>query len=75
MPLLNFLFRHRKLGIKRSDLVIEIGSGGDPLLRSDILVEKYIKDQTERSSVIMSDRLSAKVAAQNSRLGSLSQDF
>ena len=58
MPPLNFLFRHHKLGIKRSDLVIEIGSGGDPLLRSDILVEKYIEDQTERSSTpVISDRL------------------
>jgi len=57
MSFLNYLLFHRKLGIKRSDLVIEIGPGGDPLLRSDILIEKYIEDQTERSSAIMSDRL------------------
>jgi len=38
----------RNLCIFKSDLVLEIGSGWNPSLRSDVLIEKYIFDKTER---------------------------
>lgn len=38
------------LHIKRSDLVLEIGSGNRPRKRANILCDKYIDDNTERSS-------------------------
>lgn len=56
MSLLNYLFSHLKFGIDRRDIVVEIGSGGDPFLRSDILVEKFIEDCNERDTSVMLDR-------------------
>lgn len=50
--LLDFL----KLNIKRGDLVLEIGSGERPFIRADILVDKFIKDDTEREGKLMKDR-------------------
>ncbi|NWF75462.1 MAG: methyltransferase domain-containing protein [Nitrospirae bacterium] len=38
----------KKLDINKSDLVLEIGSGWNPSIRSDVLVEKYLFDQSER---------------------------
>jgi len=56
MSLFNYLFSHRKLGIRRGDFVVEIGSGGAPFLRSDILVERFIEDGIERHIGIILDR-------------------
>jgi ubiquinone/menaquinone biosynthesis C-methylase UbiE len=56
MSLLNYLFRHRKLGIKRKDLIVEVGAGADPFLLSDIIVEKFIDDDTERHASLVLDR-------------------
>ena len=49
MGFLNYLTGWRKLGIKRGDLVLEVGSGGNPLIRSDVLCDKYILDDFERA--------------------------
>jgi len=56
MALLNFLFGHLKLEINRRDLVVEVGAGGDPFLRSDIIVEKFIEDDRERHTGLLLDR-------------------
>ena len=40
----------RKLGIRRGDIVVDFGSGGRPLLRADILVDKFLEGYTERLS-------------------------
>ncbi|MBI3815025.1 MAG: methyltransferase domain-containing protein [Nitrospinae bacterium] len=50
--LLDFL----KLNIKRGDLVLEIGSGDKPFIRADILMDKFIRDDTERGGRIIADR-------------------
>ncbi len=56
MSLINYFWCHRRNGIRRSDLVLDIGSGNNPFLRSDILVEKYVEDDSERYSGIVLDR-------------------
>lgn len=38
----------KKLDIKPSDRVLEVGSGHDPYARSDVLCDKYVEDDTER---------------------------
>lgn len=42
--------RMKKLGIRPSDLVLEIGAGNGPYFRSDILCDRYLSDNTERAS-------------------------
>jgi len=34
--------------IRRSDFVLEVGSGNDPYWRSDLLIDKYVADSAER---------------------------
>lgn len=51
MGLVNYLIDWRHLGIKRGDLVLEVGSGGRPFARSDVLVDMFLDDNTERSLV------------------------
>lgn len=41
-------FEWRKLNVKKSDIVADLGSGGHPLIRADILVDKYISHLTGR---------------------------
>jgi len=41
----------KKLDIKKSDTVLEIGSGWNPSVRSDVLIEKFISDRKERRYV------------------------
>ena len=48
MGVLNYLFGWTQLDIRRSDLVLEVGSGGHPLLRSDVLCDKFVVDDLER---------------------------
>jgi len=38
----------RRLGIKRGDIVADLGCGGRPLLRADVLVDKFLEGCTER---------------------------
>ncbi|MEE8577961.1 MAG: class I SAM-dependent methyltransferase [candidate division Zixibacteria bacterium] len=66
MGLISFTTLHRKLGIKRSDIVIDIGSGNNPILRADILVEKYVFSDRERYSGLIMDR--PVVSADGARL-------
>jgi uncharacterized protein YbaR (Trm112 family) len=40
--------RHRSLRIAPNDSVVEIGSGYDPCWRSDLLIDKYVADSSER---------------------------
>jgi hypothetical protein len=56
MNLTNFLLLHKRLDIKRSDIVLDIGSGEYPLPRADILVDKYVYSDLERGYAITVDR-------------------
>ena len=38
------------LHVRRSDVVLEVGAGGNPRIRSDILLEKYFDDRSEQRS-------------------------
>lgn len=40
------------LSIKRTDRVLEVGSGNNPTYRSDVIVDKYVKDCSHRGGVI-----------------------
>ena len=66
MSLRNYLTIHRGLKIGRNDLVIEIGPGGDPFLRSDIAIERFLDDDTERHSAFIQDRTT--IGADGARL-------
>ena len=44
------------MNINRSDIVLELGSGHNPYYRSDILLDKYIEDKTERGGSIVINR-------------------
>lgn len=37
-----------RLDINKSDIVLEVGSGWNPSIRSDVLVEKFVFDKSER---------------------------
>jgi ubiquinone/menaquinone biosynthesis C-methylase UbiE len=50
------LLRINQPNIERNYLVLEIGSGDNPYYRSDVLVEKYIVDNSERISLPIIDR-------------------
>lgn len=41
----------KTLNINKSDLVLEIGSGWNPSIRSDVLIEKYLLDKSERRNI------------------------
>ena len=47
MGLLSYAFDWRKLGISRGDLVLEVGSGGHPFARSDVLCDMFLEDNAE----------------------------
>lgn len=49
--------RKFKLNIPKNGLVLDVGSGNDPHPRADVLCEKFLMDDTERSdAVVMIDR-------------------
>ena len=50
------IFGNYPMTIKRSDIVLELGSGHNPYYRSDILLDKYIADKTERGGSIVINR-------------------
>ncbi|MGB2763662.1 MAG: class I SAM-dependent methyltransferase [Candidatus Aminicenantaceae bacterium] len=56
MGIFNYLFEWKKWNIKKGDLVLELGSGGSPMVRSNVLVDKYIHDDSERELNITKDR-------------------
>ena len=45
------LGRH-DLSIKRKDMVLEIGSGHNPMYRSDVIADKYTQDNTHRCLIL-----------------------
>jgi hypothetical protein len=50
------LFEWKKWGIAPSDRVLEIGSGGSPMVRSDVLADRYVDSDHERELPIAHDR-------------------
>lgn len=52
----NFLTLHKQWNIRRTDVVLDIGSGNNPILRADILVDRFTRTDAERSSGIIIDR-------------------
>jgi uncharacterized protein YbaR (Trm112 family) len=56
MRVIDLLIAHRRWGIKRDDIVLDIGSGNKPIFRANILVDKYLDTDLERSSRIIIDR-------------------
>lgn len=56
MGLVNFLTVHKTWGIKRGEIVLDIGAGNNPIMRANILVDKYVKTDIERYSGLIIDR-------------------
>lgn len=56
MGLFDYLFGWKKWGIRKGGLVLELGSGGSPMVRSNILLDRYIYDDSERELNITKDR-------------------
>ena len=60
--MLNYLLSWRPLNIRRGDLVLELGSGNHPFIRSDVLLDKYLVDgshrpaQLEKRTAVVIDR-------------------
>lgn len=44
------------MNIRTNDLVLEIGSGHNPKIRSDVLCDRYLTDDTERGGSLTADR-------------------
>lgn len=56
MGFFSYCFGWRKLDIKPGDLVLEVGPGGKPMIRSDVLVDKFLTDSAERGADLVIDR-------------------
>lgn len=52
----DYCFGWRRLKIHPGDLVLEIGPGQKPMIRSDVLVDKFLTDDTERCGGLVIDR-------------------
>lgn len=52
------------MNIRRSDLVLEIGSGNDPHPRADVLCDRYVESDAERGGSIVIDRPLVEADAQ-----------
>lgn len=53
---LRFFRRKFQLGFRPGDLVLDVGSGNDPHPRADVLVDKFVTDDTEREGRLVVDR-------------------
>ena len=51
-----FFARKFQLGFRPTDLVLDVGSGNDPHPRADVLVDKFVTDDTERQGRLVVDR-------------------
>lgn len=51
-----FFARKFQLGFAPGDLVLDVGSGNDPHPRADVLVDKFVSDDTERQGRLVLDR-------------------
>jgi ubiquinone/menaquinone biosynthesis C-methylase UbiE len=56
MKLFDYLLGWREWDIQKGDMVLEVGSGGSPMVRSNILVDKYINNDSNRELCITIDR-------------------
>lgn len=63
MSLYTYLFAWHSLGIRKADLVLEIGSGSNPLIRSDILLDRSI-EPFQRAGKLVRDRPTVLADAQ-----------
>jgi ubiquinone/menaquinone biosynthesis C-methylase UbiE len=52
----DLLLGWRRWGIRKGDRVLEIGSGGNPMIRSNILVDYDISKNAEREATLAHDR-------------------
>ncbi len=52
----SYCFGWRQLKIYPGDLVLEVGAGHKPMIRSDVLVDKFLTDETERGGELVIDR-------------------
>lgn len=43
-----YLLGWRQYGIRRQDLVLDVGSGGHPFIRADVLCDRFLLDSAER---------------------------
>jgi SAM-dependent methyltransferase len=48
--------RKLRLGIRRSDLVLDVGSGSNPHPRADVLLEKYMRTDHRYGTLAVADR-------------------
>jgi len=55
MKLYNYLLGWRRWDIRKHDIVLEVGSGGNPMVRSNILIDKFIDWDGERELKIAID--------------------
>ena len=66
MKLYDYLLGWRRWHIKKDDLILEVGSGGSPMARSNILVDKYINCDRERElKIAIDDRPLVCAVAEN----------
>jgi SAM-dependent methyltransferase len=56
LRLLQWSFRKLRLGIKPGALVLDVGSGGNPHPRADVLLEKYVHGQHRHGVGVVADR-------------------
>lgn len=56
LRLVKWSFRKMQLGIKPSDLVLDVGSGGNPHFRADVLLEKYADGFHRHGASAVADR-------------------
>jgi SAM-dependent methyltransferase len=56
MSVLRHVLQHRHWGIQPHDIVLDLGSGGAPIFRADILVDKYTDSDFQREFGMVADR-------------------
>lgn len=52
----SWALRKIRLGIRRSDLVLDVGSGSNPHPRADVLLEKYMRTEHRHGTLAVVDR-------------------
>lgn len=45
----NLFYGWREFGIKKNELVLDVGSGDNPCFRADVICDKHIEDSSQRS--------------------------
>ena len=75
MGFYQYLTDHIKWGIRRDDIVVDIGAGNDPILRANFLIDKYVHTDAERYSGIIIDRPLINADGDNLPIKNKSIDF